>query len=145
MIRPVIPGATRQTQQDRALPVSRRPLPLPTIPTWPARRTQNTVYRTAVIDNRGRITYREILEILGWTTASSLRAFLQLGRLIVRTDPAGTNLITPQGRLCLPLDLRRAVLLRPGDHALLAADRAEDELVVVPEALLDRLLAGGDL
>ena len=61
MIRPVIPGATRQAHPEPPAPALRRPLPLPAIPTPPARRTHNTVYRTAVIDNRGRFTHRVAL------------------------------------------------------------------------------------
>ena len=145
MIRPVIPGASRRAQPDVALPLVRRPLPLPAIPTPPPPRTRDIVYRTAVIDASSRTGHRDILECLGWTTTSRLTTFLQLGRLIVRADSSGANLITPRGRLLLPLDHRRALLLRPGGHVLLAADRAQEELVVVPEAVLDRILAGCEL
>jgi hypothetical protein len=147
MIRPVIPGAARPHQPGFAPLVLRRPLSLPTIvaPQSKPHRTRNLAYRTAALDNRGRITYRAILDLLGWTPTTTLVACLQLGRLIVRPDVVGANMITPLGRLCLPLDARRALLLRPGDHVLLAADPVENELTVLPEVLLDRLLDGGDI
>lgn len=144
MIRPVIPGASRHKQADRDTPLVRRPLPLPVVPAPPPHRTRNTVYRTAVIDPSGRIRHRILLEALSWTSTTRLAALLQLGQLILRPDPSGTNMITPHGHICLPLDPRRLLRLRPGNHVLLAADLTKHELVVLPEAALDRLLDGGD-
>jgi len=122
MIRPVIPGRTRHSQPELTVPALRRPLPLPVIPPPPPRRTRRTVYRTATLDDRGRITHRAILETLGWTPKTRLTGFLLLGRVIFRPDPSGTNLISPQGRLTLVQQLRRALLLRAGSHVLLAAE-----------------------
>jgi hypothetical protein len=144
MIRPVIPGRTEHRPTNITAPPHHRPLPLPTVPVLPPRRTCGTVYRIAALDNRGRISHRVILETLGWTEETALDVFLLLGRVIFRPAPAGANLISPQGRLTLPLNVRRALRLRTGDRVLLAADPAEHELAALPEALLDQLLDGGD-
>jgi hypothetical protein len=140
MIHPVIPGASRRTQAGVSTPLARRTLPLPVIPTPPPHRTRNTLYRTAVIDRSGRIRHRILLETLGWTPTIRLTALLQLGQLMLRPDPAGANMITPHGHICLPLDPRRLLGLRP-----LVADLTEHELAVLPETLLDGLIEGGDL
>lgn len=54
-------------------------------------------------------------------------------------------MITPHGHICLPLDSRRLLRLQPGDHVLLPADLTHHELTVLPAALLNRLLHGGDI
>lgn len=144
MIRPIIPGHAVDTRQALIAPTVRRPLPLPAIPAAPARRTTDTVYQTVSIDDRGRFTHRALLDILGWTSRTRLITGVQNGRLAFRHSADGANIITIHGRVAIPRQLRLAVNLRPLDRVLLAADPERHQLVVVPAAVLDRLLADGD-
>jgi bifunctional DNA-binding transcriptional regulator/antitoxin component of YhaV-PrlF toxin-antitoxin module len=60
--------------------------------------------------------------------------------VIARRDPGGLVTMPAKPYLLIPAALRRRCGLRPGDHVLLAASPAEDELTAYSFAVVDQAL-----
>lgn len=135
-LRPVTGGRRTGGQAERR---ERRPLPLATLT---ARRNPAVVYRVVALDRGGRLADRAVMGAMGWTSGLNLDIAETAGCLVVHADPAGAFRTNGLGQLVLPARVRRWCGLRVGDRVLLAADPPRDEVLVVPPAALDAMLAG---
>lgn len=94
----------------------------------------------AVLDSRGRVADTGVLRALGWDTSIRLDIREQGGLLLVTRTPQGVFGLTRQGHLRLPAMVRRWCGLEAGDRVLLAADPAQERLVVHPPAAVDAMV-----
>jgi hypothetical protein len=117
---------------------ARRVLPLAQLH---PRRAGATVYGFGSVDDRGRVAELVAPRAMGWTSGTRLGITVIGGLLVVRAQPDGAIRLSTHGHLRLPAPVRRWCGLVPGDRVLLAADLAEDRLVVHTPAALERMIA----
>lgn len=97
-------------------------------------------YALAVTEARGRVTILTVAPVLGWDRATNLQ-IRECGRLIVITAADGPGVrMNRQGRVQIPIGMRRWCGLRPGSRVLLVADPNAQRLVIHPPAPLDALI-----
>ncbi|MGA3524381.1 AbrB/MazE/SpoVT family DNA-binding domain-containing protein [Melissospora conviva] len=98
------------------------------------------VYGLAAIDSSGRIPDRTVIRALGRGPGTRLHIREGLGVIVVGLDRQGVFTVTGQGHLHLPGTVRHWCGLATGDRVLLAANPADDLLVVHPPAALDAMV-----
>ena len=77
---------------------------------------------------------------MGWAPGLGLVMRLKAELIVVTADPAGTESVTAQGNLRLPLLLRSWHRLAPGAQVLVVAEPDRKRLVIHPPAVLDAVL-----
>jgi hypothetical protein len=82
-----------------------------------------TYYVVTTIDSRGRLADRSPLLLLQWRPGHRLAisAAHGAGVVIILAQRNGHHVVTHEGRIRLPLPVRRLCRLNPGDRMLLAA------------------------
>jgi hypothetical protein len=142
LVAPVIPPRTASSgRASHRAGVSRglrRRVPVPALPSI---RGRSSTYSVASVNDRGRIAADVVLRVLGWGPGARMRMSQQAGLLVVTADPVGSEQVTPQGHLRLPVPLRRWCGLEPGSRVLLVVDSDERRLVVHPPAALDAMIS----
>lgn len=136
----VVPAVVPSPQAGVARAGSRqpaRPLPVPDLPT---RAAGDTVYGIAVLDRYGRLADRAVLHALGWGPGHPVALTLLGGSVLAVPDPPSPVRIGSDGYLRLPVGVRRARALHPGDRVLLVAEPFARRLLLHPPAALDALL-----
>lgn len=121
----------------RSGPPVERPMSVPDLPT---RRTNESVYGVAVMDRYGRVAERTVLRSLDWGPGHPIDLRIVAGSVVVIPNPDASVHIGTDGYLRLPVGLRRACRLAPGDRVLLAADPPSRRLVLHPPTAMDALL-----
>jgi bifunctional DNA-binding transcriptional regulator/antitoxin component of YhaV-PrlF toxin-antitoxin module len=98
-----------------------------------------------VLDHKGRLADRIVLQALGWAAGTRLviggTSELVTLQASGAGDTSGASYVTAQGSLRLPARIRQRCGLWPGDRVLLAADPSELLLRVYPPSTLDTILA----
>jgi hypothetical protein len=110
------------------------------VPELPIRRSCRAVYGLAVMDRYGRVADRSVLRALGWAPGRTIALRIVAGSILAVPAPEASVRIGTDGYLRLPVGLRRACRLAPGDRVLLAADPPNRRLVLHPPTALDTLL-----
>jgi len=138
-----------ESRSRRPVPAGFRKIPMPALP--PARELQS-VYGFAVLNDRGRIAARSVIEALGWQPGTLVTFCEAAGLVVVIADSAGTSRVTGDQHLRVPAALRYWCGLASGSCVLLVADPNECRLVIYPPAALDAMItkahasaSGGDL
>lgn len=134
---PAVIPARRPARETSGL--SRRPLPLPGVPT--AAGTGNVIYGMSRLDASGRIADHTLTATLGWRPDDQLVLTPDDRVLTVQRAPTGTASLTGRGHLLLPAPIRHRLALHPADRVLLAADPAANRLILYPLATVHAALA----
>jgi hypothetical protein len=129
-----VPSVSAAGQASLILPG----LPLPALP-GPARKPHTRGVITA-IDRDGRLGDRSPLTFMGWSTRRRLDFAIELGPIVVVRD-GGDFPINPQGRMRLPLSVRRRCRIATRDRVLVLAMPQCGELLVIPMGMLDQMVA----
>lgn len=103
-------------------------------------RARATFYAVSSIDAWGRIADRAAARAMRWsaTTPLSFSPRTDCGFILVTVG--GTNRITRQGHIRLPLSIRRSCHLVPQDRLLLAANPDTQQLVIYTMAAVDAMV-----
>lgn len=112
-------------------------MPMPLLPCPNAR---EAVYGLATLDRYGRLADRTVLRALHWGPGHPLALTLVSGSVLVVAHHDAKAHVGNDGYLRLPVGVRRAVRLVPGDRVLLVADPPAGRLLLHPPAALDALL-----
>src|SRR5690606_10912472 len=115
------------------------PLPLPSLVAVAPRSPVH--YVASATDHRGRQGDTSSVGVLGWQPGLSVTYLLlpaSVGVVVVRRGPAT---LTGLGQIQLPVPVRRALHIEPGDRLLLAAHVDQDQLVAYTTAALDMMTA----
>lgn len=140
---PLLPRLTMQDREGGHRKPGRRsgsrpPLSLPLLPEPSGR---DVTFGMGRLDAGGRITDRTTLAKLQWTTGDRIQFSIRDALIIATLDPAGQRDLGPHGLLRLPVAIRRACRLQPGDRILLAALPTHQRLIIHPPATLATLTA----
>lgn len=73
------------------------------------------------IDDRGRLADRSLIRALGWLPGQPITISIVQLRVVVISQPNGTERITRQGYLRLPAHTRHVCRITSGDRLLIAA------------------------
>lgn len=130
----VPPKITRPVRAPAPLPVLPR-LILPADPDVGA-----LVVRMARLDRSGRLSARELLDVLSWRPGSRVDIGVVAGVLVAASASSGRHVVRDRGGLCLPAAVRQMCGLLTGVPVLLAASPSQEVLVVHPVDTLVRLL-----
>jgi hypothetical protein len=103
-------------------------------------KASSACYTVAAIDVGGRLADRSALLTLGWGPGQPVRASLIQDAVLVVPQQDSRHKITRQGRLRLPIALRRALRLNAGTRVLLAACADRQLLLIYPPAVLDSMI-----
>jgi bifunctional DNA-binding transcriptional regulator/antitoxin component of YhaV-PrlF toxin-antitoxin module len=82
----------------------------------------------SVLDSSGRIADRSPIRALGWAPGQRIEVRAVDGVVEVRASGVGTGLIAKNGRLRIPVAVRRLVRLTVGDRVLILVNRGGDAL-----------------
>jgi bifunctional DNA-binding transcriptional regulator/antitoxin component of YhaV-PrlF toxin-antitoxin module len=85
-----------------------------------------------LVDDRGRVSNRPILNHLGWDPRTSLMPAVGSNFLVVRPDQTGEALVDQRMRVVLPQAMLRLCGLGAGRRVLLVATGGDGVLVVHP-------------
>jgi len=110
------------------------------VPRVAAARERSSVYGLAVVNDRGRIAARPLVQALGWEPRVGLSIREQAGLVVVAADPDGGSRLTGEGHVRPPVTIRRWCGLEPGCRVLLVAEADLGWLVVYPMAALDAMV-----
>ncbi|WP_300017736.1 AbrB/MazE/SpoVT family DNA-binding domain-containing protein [Pseudonocardia sp.] len=97
-------------------------------------------YGLATLDQYGRLADRTVLRALHWGPGHPLALTLVSGSVLVVARDDATARVGNDGYLRLPVGVRRACRLMPGDRVLLVADPSAGRLLLHPPAALGALL-----
>jgi AbrB family looped-hinge helix DNA binding protein len=97
------------------------------------------VYAVSGVDQRGRIGDTSTIQALGWRPGCEVGLSLLPGAAAASVSRGGRDRIGAQGRLSLPVPVRRCLRLRPGDRVLLAADMDRELIIVYTDAALNAM------
>lgn len=114
-----------------------RPMPIPLLPCPSAR---EAVYGLATLDRYGRLADRTVLRALHWGPGHPLALTLVFGSVLVVAHDDATARVGNDEYLRLPVGVRRACRLVPGDRVLLVADPPAGRLLLHPPGALGALL-----
>lgn len=89
-------------------------------------------FALGLMDDRGRVSNRSILNHLGWDSYSSLTPGMGRNFLVIRPDSRGESLVDDRMRVALPLAMLRLCGLGAGRRVLLVATGGNGVLVVHP-------------
>lgn len=143
---PLPPLLPRLTMQDREgghrkpgrRSGSRPPLSLPLLPEPSGR---DVTFGMGRLDAGGRITDQTTLTSMRWSPGSRIRFAIRDALIIATLDPTDQRELGEHGLLRLPVAIRRACRLQPGDRILLAALPTRQRLIIHPPATLATLTA----
>jgi hypothetical protein len=113
------------------------PLPLPSL-FAPAYRA-STHYAITAIDDRGRLSDTSATRVLGWWPGLCVGFFVLPGSIGVAVERGGQAALNGRGRLLLPVSVRRALHLEPGDRVLLAVHTDQDLLIAYTMTALEAM------
>jgi hypothetical protein len=134
----LIPAALLPEGQPVSVPVA--PL-LPQFAVSNHPRRPAALYVITSVDDRGRIGDTSTLRALDWQPGATVGFQVVPEVEVVAVHPGPGMPITAEGRLRLPLAVRRRLHLQPRDRVLLAAEPQHGRLVVATMAALDTLIA----
>ena len=106
-------------------------------------RLAEVVYAMSAVDKAGRVADRNVVQALGWPPRTRVDVGVRKGLIVVASAADGLGRLDGDGRLILPLVVRRRCGLVAGARLLLAADVSRAVLTGYPAAVLDRLLGVG--
>ena len=112
---------------------------LPPMPQVERPARTSTCYALTGLDDRGRIGDTTALRALAWPPGTPVGFVMLPGVDAVLVRPGGRSRITADGRLRLPVPVRRLLNLQARDRVLLAADPQRQLLVVCTMAALDAM------
>jgi bifunctional DNA-binding transcriptional regulator/antitoxin component of YhaV-PrlF toxin-antitoxin module len=93
------------------------------------------------VDRDGRLAARSVVTFLGWSAGEAVELAIGPGPIVLART-GGDIRVNPRGHLRLPLAVRRRCRIVTGDRVLLVANQQRGELLVIPMAVLDDMLAG---
>jgi hypothetical protein len=99
-------------------------------------------YVVTRMDVHGRLAARSPLRLLGWGSGCRV-VFRVVESCVVVARSASGVAVSGQGRLRVPVALRKVVGLGAGDQVLMVANRADEVIAVYPASALDILLPVG--
>ena len=91
------------------------------------------------VDRDGRLADRSLLTLLGWSPGVEIALTVEPGPIVTAKPGAGVQ-VDPRGHLHLPIAVRHAYGITPGDRVLLAADRHAGELLIIPGRVLTKMI-----
>ena len=91
-------------------------------------------------DRDGRLAARSALTFLGWSAGQAVELAIGPGPIVVARTGRDVR-VNPRGHLRLPLAVRRRCRIATGDRVLLVANQQRGELLVIPMAVLDDMVA----
>lgn len=91
------------------------------------------------VDGRGRLADRSPLRMLGWTAGQPVAVSLAVSALVIVVRAGGSQAITGQGHLRLPVAIRRVCRLETGDRVLVVACPQQGLLAVYPMATVEEM------
>ncbi|GAA3224104.1 hypothetical protein GCM10017691_11790 [Pseudonocardia petroleophila] len=98
------------------------------------------MYGLATLDRYGRLADRAVLRALHWGPGHPLALTLVSGSVLIVAHDDATARVGNDGYVRLPVGVRRACRLVPGDRVLLVADPPAGRLLLHPPAALGALL-----
>ncbi len=113
-------------------------LPIPVLPD--AAHGAGTRCVVTPVDRDGRLADRSALTFLGWSAGQAVELAIEPGPVVVART-GGSVRINPRGHLRLPLTVRRRCRIATGDRVLVVANQRRGELLVIPMAALDDMVA----
>lgn len=128
----------------RSTPVSMRHmdtgagLPIPVLPDAPP--GTRTRWVVTPVDRDGRLADRSALTFMHWSSGREVALTVEPGPIVVARRGRGVRL-NSRGHLRLPLTVRRTCRIAAGDRMLVAANLHWVELLVIPMAALDAMVA----
>lgn len=130
------PASLRRTGTGAEL----RPMPGLPIPVPPdAARGAGIRYVVTPVDRDGRLADRSALTLMGWSAGQAVELAIEPGPIVV-VRTGRTVRINPRGHLRLPLAVRRSCRIAAKDRVLVAANRRQGELLVIPMATVDDMV-----
>ncbi len=114
-----------------------RPMPVPALP---APRIGKAVYGLSALDRYGRVADRPVLSALNWVPGQTITFTAVAGSVLAVPDAHAATRVGADGHLRLPIGVRRACGLTPGERVLLVAEPSAGRLLLHPPATLDALL-----
>lgn len=112
---------------------------------------QAPYFATARIDASGRVQNRDAVDLLGWSRGDTLLVTVLGTSAVFQRRPDGALAMTAKPYVVIPAPVRARCFLRAGARVLVAADPAQDVLVVHSPASVEQMLrhfhtqlAGGD-
>ncbi|MDW5325333.1 hypothetical protein [Plantactinospora sp. KLBMP9567] len=95
------------------------------------------------VDRDGRLADRSAVRFMGWAAGHAVELAIEPGPLgpIVVARTGRTVRMNPGGHLRLPLTVRRACRIAAKDRVLVVANRRRNELLVIPVATVDEIIA----
>jgi hypothetical protein len=87
----------------------------------------------------GRLADRSLLTFLGWSAGMAIALTVEPGPIVIARPGAGGR-VDPRGHLHLPVAVRHAHGIAPGDRVLLAADQHTGELLIIPGRVITRMI-----
>ncbi len=134
----VMPKLTVDDQSARTGGGRRR---RPTLAKVPQPRCSSLAYSLSAVDVNGRIVARTALQAMGWSAGDRVQMSLKAELIVVTADTAGTESLTAQGYLRLPLAMRSWHRLASGAHVLVVAEPDQHRLVIHPLTVLDTVIS----
>lgn len=132
----IVAALTNRRQGAQALA---RGLPLARLMA-PERNGTLHVVVTTTIDGRGRVADRSPLRLLGWGANHPVAVSLAQCAPVIIVRPGGSQTISGQGHLRLPLAIRRVCRLEARDRLLVVAFPRRGLLAAYPMATVDVML-----
>lgn len=123
-LRPDGPTALQQTphhQPNTILTDTGPTTGLPLAPLFPPMPAPSHHCVLTPIDDRGRLADRSSIRALGWSPGQPITISIAQLKVVVISQPNGTERITRQGYLRLPAHIRHVCRIAPGDRLLIAA------------------------
>ena len=96
-------------------------------------------YVVTPVDRDGRLADRSLLTFLGWSPGVEIALTVEPGPVVIARPGAGVR-VDGRGHLHLPVAVRHAYGIGPGDRVLLAADHQAGELLIIPGRVLTRMI-----
>jgi hypothetical protein len=116
-------------------------LPIPALPVLPdSARGAGARCVVTPVDRDGRLADRSVVTFLGWSAGQAVEWAFEPGPIVVARAAGGVR-ISPRGFLRLPLAARRACRIAAEDRVLVVADQRRSELLVIPMAALEDMVA----
>ena len=141
IVAPVLPATNGFPRSTRPTHGAARRGPAPLVSLAPVRR-RGWAYAVAAVDDRGWIAIRVLLAELSWTVGAPVATRETGGLLVMTGDPAGGDVVSPPGRVRLPVRVRRRYGITTSCRVLLVADPTGPRLVIHPPGALDAMIAG---
>jgi hypothetical protein len=91
------------------------------------------------VDRDGRLADRSLLAFLGCSAGVAIALTVEPGPIVIARPGAGVR-VDRRGHLHLPIAVRHACGIAPGDRVLLAADRHAGELLIIPGRVVTRMI-----